>query len=57
MIDGGGPSSLWVVPALGGPGFYKLAEQGMRNKLVSSTLHGLCISSCLHVPALFEFPS
>ena len=33
----------------------KQAEQAMRNKPVSSTLRGLCISSCLQVPALLEF--
>jgi hypothetical protein len=32
----------------------KQAEQAMGNKPVSSTLHGLCISSCLQVPALTE---
>ena len=30
----------------------KQAEQAMGSKPVSSTLHGLCISSCLQVPAL-----
>ena len=33
----------------------KQAEQTMGSKPVSSTLHGLCISSCLQVPALLEF--
>ena len=35
----------------------KQAEKAMRNKPVNSTLHGLCISSGLQVPALFEFLS
>jgi hypothetical protein len=34
----------------------KQAEQAMESKPVSSTLHGLCISSCLQVAALLEFP-
>ena len=33
----------------------KQTEQAMRTKSVSSTLHGLCISSCLWDPALCEF--
>jgi len=33
----------------------KQAEQAMRSKPVSSILHGLCLSSCLQVPALLEF--
>jgi len=33
----------------------KQAEQVMGSEPVSSTLHGLCISSCLQVSALFEF--
>jgi hypothetical protein len=33
----------------------KQIEQATRNKTVSSTLHGLCINSCLQVPALLEF--
>jgi hypothetical protein len=35
----------------------KQAEQARGSKSVSSTLHGLCISSCLQVPALCEFLS
>jgi hypothetical protein len=35
----------------------KQAEQAVESKPVSSTLHGLCISSCLQVPALCEFLS
>jgi hypothetical protein len=33
------------------------AQQAMRSKPASSTLHGLCIGSCLQVPALFKFLS
>ena len=32
----------------------KQAEKAMGNKPVSSTLHGLCIGSCLQAPALLE---
>jgi len=32
-------------------------EQARASKSVSSTLHGLLFSSCLQVPALFEFLS
>jgi hypothetical protein len=47
-----------VIPGLGGPGLYKkAAEKAMKSKPVSSTLHGLCISSCLQAPALLEFLS
>jgi hypothetical protein len=35
----------------------KEAEQPMGTKLVSCTLHGLCISSCLQGPSLLEFLS
>jgi hypothetical protein len=35
----------------------KKAEQAMGSKPVSSTLQGLCISSCFWVPALCEFLS
>ena len=35
----------------------KQAEQAMESKLVSSTLHSLCISSCLQDLAPFEFLS
>jgi hypothetical protein len=38
----------------GGPRFYKKGAGGGREG-VKSPLHGLCISSCLQVPALFEF--
>jgi len=45
-------------PWAGGPGsIRKQAEQAMGSKPVSSTLHGLCISSCLQVAALLEFLS
>jgi len=37
------------------PSIRKVAEQAMGNMPASSILHGLCISSCLQVPALFEF--
>lgn len=35
----------------------KQTGQAMRNKPVSSILHGLCYSSCLQVPILLEFLS
>jgi hypothetical protein len=66
VIDGGRPRPLWAgVAHLGGaiPGLVvlgsvrKQAEQAMGSKPVSSTLHGLCISSCLQVPVLYEFLS
>jgi hypothetical protein len=42
----------------GGPTFYKKqAVQAMRSKPAGSTHHGLRNSSCLQVPALFEFLS
>jgi hypothetical protein len=33
----------------------KQAKQARKSKPISNTLHGVCISSCLQVPALFEF--
>ena len=33
------------------------AEQARGSKPVSNTLHGLCINSCIQVPALCEFLS
>ena len=35
----------------------KQTEEALENKSVSSTLHGLCTSSCLQVPVLLEFQS
>ena len=51
MIESGGPSPLWVVASLGcGPGLYKKAGwQAIGSKPVSSTFHGLCISSSLRL--------
>lgn len=44
----------WAVPPLDAR--RKQAEQTVSSEPVSSTLHSLCISSCLlHVPALCEF--
>jgi hypothetical protein len=34
----------------------KQAEQAMRSRPVSSTFHGVCISSCLQVLALSTYP-
>lgn len=42
---------MWVVLGVLG----KPTEEVIRNKSVSSTLHGLRIHSCLPVAALFEF--
>ena len=57
----GGTSPLWVEETprmLVLCSVRKQAEQAMRSKAVSSTLHGLCIiSSCLQVPAMCEFLS
>ena len=54
MIEEEGPAHCgWCHSWAGGPGFFqKAAEQAMRNNPVISTLHGLCICSCLQVPAL-----
>jgi len=50
VIDGEGPSHCgWCHPWADSPGF------GEKAKPVNSTLHGLCISSSLQVPALFKF--
>ena len=32
----------------------KQAKQARKSKPISNTLHGVCISSCLQVPALFR---
>jgi hypothetical protein len=60
MIDGEGSSPLWLLLPQGW--WYQIpqktkkqAEQTMRSKLVISALHGIYISSCLQVYALFEF--
>ena len=55
VINVGEPSPLWVVASL--DSIRKQAEQAMGSKSVSSALYGLYISSCLQVPALFEFLS
>ena len=45
-----------IIPGLVVPGSKrKEAEQARRSKPVSSTPHGLYISSCLQVPALLMF--
>jgi hypothetical protein len=49
----GGAIPGLVVPAA----IRKQAELAMMSKPVNSTLRGLCVSSCLQVPAMFEFLS
>ena len=51
-VAGGAIPALLVLGSI-----KKQAEQGMGNKSVSSILHGVCNSSCLQHPALFEFLS
>lgn len=55
MVDGADPgiAIMFVIE--------KQAEQAMRKKAIGCTSHppihrGLCLSSCLHVPLLLEFP-
>lgn len=44
-----------AIPELVGLGSTrKQADQTMRSKPVSSTLHGVCVSSCLQIPVLLE---
>lgn len=56
-FDIGGSSLLWVVPSLGGSsGFYKKeAVQVQGSMPVSNISPWLLITSCFHIPVVFEF--
>ena len=58
LVIGVGPGSLWAVPSLGS--WSRVLEESRLTKSVGASqeaapLHGLCISSCLQVPALLAF--
>jgi hypothetical protein len=58
MIDVRGHSLLWVVPFKGcGHWFYKEEGWTSHEEQASEQFHELCISSCLHVLALFSLLS